>query len=155
MKEERYYEEIPEEIRVAIKGFDSEPRQKIFTSLLRNGELSFSELKKKTGLSKPDLNFHLKKLINAMLVEHYYRHKIGNDRFSFYAVTHFGYNFINALIQSLTPSMPSVETTEVVSMDLKINILKATRKTVLVPASASGKRPQIIKLRARTARQKQ
>lgn len=149
MTEKKPYEEIPEEIRDAINGLHGELRQTIFISLLKNGELSFSELEKRTGLSKPDLNFHLKKLINSMLVEHYYRDKIGNNRFSFYSITPFGHNFINALIQSLTPSIPITETSDVEIIDVNINIRRSTRKHVFVPASSSGKRPQTIPVKVR------
>jgi len=147
MEEERAYEQIPEEIRDAIEGLDNEWRQKIFVSLLKYGELSFSELEKKTSLGKADLSFHMKKLVNAMLIEHYYRHEIGNDRFSFYSITPFGHNFVTALIQSLTPSiMPNTETTEIDSIQIEINIRRKTLKKVVLPATTSEEQPQTIRI---------
>ena len=62
-KIEDYSKEIPEEIRRAIRGLDSEYRAAIFVALYKHGELSFSELQKTLEINKEMLNYHRGKLI--------------------------------------------------------------------------------------------
>lgn len=102
-KIEDYAKEIPEEIRRAIRGLDSDYRAAIFVALLKHDELSFSELQKMLEIDKAMLNYHLGKLVESALVEHYYRHELGVDKYSFYSVTHFGQNFVEALSRFLRP----------------------------------------------------
>lgn len=101
-----YAQQIPEEMKRAISGFDNDFRVAIFVALYKYGELSFSDLQKKLQVDKAKLNFHLKKLSESALVEHYYRHELGNVEFSFYSITGFGVNFVRSLIQSLAPEPP-------------------------------------------------
>jgi len=105
-KIKEYAQEIPGEVRRAISGLDSDFRVAIFVALYKCGELSFSDLQKKLEVDKAKLNFHLKKLTESALVEHYYRHELGNVEFSFYSVTGFGEDFVKSLIQSLAPEPP-------------------------------------------------
>ena len=102
-KIEDYASEIPEEIRRAIRGLDSDYRAAIFVALYRRGEFSFSELQKELGISKAMLNYHLGKLIEGALVHHYYKHELGTEKYSFYNVTPFGQNFVEILSQFLKP----------------------------------------------------
>jgi DNA-binding transcriptional ArsR family regulator len=95
--------EIPEEIRRAIRGLDSKYRAAIFIALYKHGELSFSELTEKLGIGKAELYYHLKELTKSALVEHYYKHELGAEQYSFYSVTQFGQNFIEALSGTLRP----------------------------------------------------
>lgn len=145
-----YIKQIPEEIRDAIRGLDSEARQAIFICLLGNGEMSFSELKEKIGIGKANLNFHLKELTKAMLVRHYYRHLVGAEKFSFYSVTPFGQNLMESVVQSLSPSLVLTETTEEMErIDVTISRYKTTRKKVRVPVGVSGKKLQHAKIGVR------
>lgn len=100
---EQYANEIPKEIRRAIRGLDSTYRAGIFVALLSHGELSFTDLQGKLELGKPTLTYHLRKLIACALVEHYYKHELGAEQYSFYSVTRFGQNFVEALSDFLRP----------------------------------------------------
>lgn len=102
---EEYIRGIPMEIRKAISGFDNDIRLGIFLALMKHRELSFSDLGRKLGMkaNKARLNFHLRKLTETALIEHYYRHQLGNEKFSFYSTTKFGENLWNNIVHSLKP----------------------------------------------------
>ena len=107
-KIEDYSKEIPEEIRRAIRGLASDYRAAIFVALYKHGELSFSELQKKLEIGKAKLNFHLGKLIESALVHHYYKHELGNEKYSFYNATPFGQNFLETLGEFFRPRPHSI-----------------------------------------------
>ena len=109
-----YIKGIPIEIRRAIGGLDNDIRLGIFLALMKHRELSFSELSEKLGMKKykAKLNFHLGKLTKSALVEHYYRHQLGNEKFSFYSTTEFGENLWNNIVHSLKPPSPIVSMEE-------------------------------------------
>jgi len=102
-KVEDYANEVPEEIRRAIRGLDSEYRTAIFVVLYKQGELSFSELQKMLEMDKAMLNYHLGIMVESALVSHYYKHELGTERYSFYNITHYGQNFLESLGQILRP----------------------------------------------------
>lgn len=106
-----YIKGIPMEIRRAISGFDNDIRLGIFLALKKHKELSFSELSEKLGMKadKAKVNFHLVKLTKSALVEHHYRHQLGNEKFSFYSTTKFGQNLWNNIAHSLKPPSPIVD----------------------------------------------
>jgi len=102
-KIEDYAKEIPEEIRRAIRGLDSDYRAGIFVALHKYGELSFSDLRKKLEIDKAMLNYHLGKLIESALIQHYYKHELGTEKYSFYNITPFGQDFVEILSHFLRP----------------------------------------------------
>lgn len=109
-KIEDYLKEIPEEIRHAIRGLASDYRAAIFIALYKHGELSFSELQKTLEIDKAKLNFHLGKLVDSALVQHYYKHELGNEKYSFYNATSFGQDFVENLSEFLRPRPCSIPT---------------------------------------------
>jgi predicted transcriptional regulator len=102
-KIEAYANEVPEEIRHAIRGLDSDYRTAIFVALYKHGELSFSELQKTLEMDKAMLNYHLGILVESALVHHYYEHELGTETYSFYNVTSYGQSFLETLVQFLKP----------------------------------------------------
>jgi DNA-binding HxlR family transcriptional regulator len=102
-KIEDYAREIPEELRRAIRGLDSDYRAGIFVALYKHGELSFSDLQKKLEIDKAMLNYHIGKLIESALVQHYYKHELGTEKYSFYNITPFGQDFVEILSHFLRP----------------------------------------------------
>jgi DNA-binding HxlR family transcriptional regulator len=103
-KIEDYVNEVPEEIRRAIRGLDSDYRTAIFVALYKHGELSFSELQKMLEMDKAMLNYHLGVLVESALVHHYYKHELGTEKYSFYNITTYGQGFLEILSQVLRPS---------------------------------------------------
>lgn len=138
-KIEEYVNEIPEEIRRAIRGLDNDSRAAIFVALLKHGELSFSDLQKKLEIDKAKLYFHLGKLIESALVKHYYKHELGRDEYSFYSTTKFGNHFVEALIQSLEPKpiweLPSgvVPTVEVEELRGSTRFVTPIEEPIFIP----------------------
>ncbi|MGQ9641925.1 MAG: winged helix-turn-helix domain-containing protein [Candidatus Bathycorpusculaceae bacterium] len=105
-KFEKYTEEITNEIRIILESLDNPVRQAILMLLSKKGELSFSDLQKELGLRKLTLNFHLKKLFASALVDHYYKHELGNQKYSYYSVTPLGGRVLLNLSRSLIPPLP-------------------------------------------------
>jgi len=103
---DKFVEEIPAELRRAISSLANDSRAAIFVVLIKNGEMTFSDLYKTLGIDKAKLNFHLKKLAQSALVKHYFKHEFGKEEYSYYAVTDFGLSFLNNLNESLRPEHP-------------------------------------------------
>jgi predicted transcriptional regulator len=94
---------FPNETRLIIAALDNPIRQAILTLLTQKKELSFSEIQNELNLEKLTLNFHLKKLFSSALIDHYFKHELGNQKYSFYAITPLGTRIITSLKNALTP----------------------------------------------------
>ena len=75
--------EILQETRLIIAALDNPIRQAILVLLSEKEDLSFSEMQKEFSVGKLTLNFHLKKLFSSALIDHYYKHELGNQKFFF------------------------------------------------------------------------
>lgn len=104
-----YVNDIPEEVRLTIASMNNPIRQAILVLLVRNNELSFSNLLEELGINKVKLNFHLKNLFSSALIDHYYRHEVGNPQYSYYSVTPLGTRVLFSLIDSFVPPTPLLE----------------------------------------------
>lgn len=105
-KYELYAKEIPEETRLIVTSFDNPMRQAILVLLQKKGNMSFSNIKRELGLEKLTLNYHLKKLYSAALIDHFFEHEFGNQEYSYYAVTKLGERVLDRLIHVLIPEIP-------------------------------------------------
>ena len=105
---EEYSESIAEEVRMAVSSLDNPIRQAILVLLSRNNELSFSHIRKELGLDKTKLNFHLKDLFSSALIDHYYRHEVGNPKYSYYSLTRLGRRVLTNLVEAFIPPYPIV-----------------------------------------------
>lgn len=108
MTVKEYANLVPSEIKKAIKSLSNEKRIAVVAALIKNGESSFSELQKDLEIERTLLAAHLKILAKSSLVEHYYKHEEGNQKYSFYSTTGFGKDLINVLVSSLVPPQPFV-----------------------------------------------
>lgn len=102
-KVEERSKEIPQETRLIIAALDNPIRQAILVLLSQKKELSFSDMQKEFSIEKLTLNFHLKKLFATALIDHYYKHKIGNQKYSFYSITPLGCRILSSLNNALIP----------------------------------------------------
>ncbi len=102
-KYKKYTEEIPEETRLIVASLDNPIREAILVLLNKNAELSFSSIKKELGLDKLTLNYHLKNLYSAALIDHYFRHEFGNQEYSYYSMTSLGRRVLKNLTKVLIP----------------------------------------------------
>lgn len=97
---------IPYETRIILSALDNPIRQAIIVLLSRKKELSFSQIQNELNLEKLTLNFHLKKLFSSALIDHYFKHEIGNQKYSFYSITPLGSRILTSLNNALTPPAP-------------------------------------------------
>ncbi len=102
----KYAEEFPNEVKIAVASLDNSVRQAILILLSKKAELSFSDIKDELGLDKLLLNFHLKNLFSAGLVDHYYRHELGNQKYSYYSITKLGERILTNLSRAFIPPLP-------------------------------------------------
>ena len=92
---------LPYELNLAIEGLNNQQRQEILFALQEVNRLSFSELSKRVSIDRSLLANHLKVLLKTLLVEHYYDQKVGNEAFSFYAISPLGKAILNRLLGTL------------------------------------------------------
>lgn len=106
-KIEEHSKGIPQEIRLIIAALDNPIRQAILILLSEKKELSFSDMQKEFNIEKLTLNFHLKKLFATALIDHYYKHELGNQKYSFYTITPLGCRILSSLNNALIPPVTS------------------------------------------------
>jgi DNA-binding transcriptional ArsR family regulator len=99
---EQIRDTFPDELKDAIKALSDDVRMTIITLLLKETELSFSQLKERLQIDSGTLNHHLKILMKAALVDNYYYKKPNISDYSFYALTSFAEDLIFGLTGSLT-----------------------------------------------------
>lgn len=103
-KIEEYANEMPSELRRAIEALNDDFRLAIFFVLLKNGDLSFSQIMTELEIPRKDssiLSHHLKILEKGALVKNEYTKKEGIDSHSFYDLTEFGEEILNSLMDTL------------------------------------------------------
>jgi len=102
----QYVGQMSEEIRLVLESLDNPIRQAILVLLNTYVELSFSEIQKELEIDKVKLNFHLKDLFSSALLDHYYRHEVGNPKYSYYSLSRLGKRVLANLIQAFIPPSP-------------------------------------------------
>jgi DNA-binding transcriptional ArsR family regulator len=105
---EKYADEIPTETKLVVATFDDPIRQSIIVLLKTKGKMSFSSVKNELRLDKLTLNYHLKKLYSAGLIDHFFEHELGNREYSYYSITSLGERLLKNLVQILIPESPLV-----------------------------------------------
>ena len=93
--------QFPYELGKAVEGLNNKYRQEILLALTEVENLSFSEIWERIGISRPLLANHLKKLSKTLLIEHFYEHEIGNEKFSYYRISPFGKALLENMIGTL------------------------------------------------------
>jgi len=97
---EEQISEIPSQLRRAIKALSEDARLAVVVVLLKNGEMTFSELSRVLNMSSSNLTHHLKKLIQAALIENFFQRKEDSDEYSFYRATLLAEDFTKNLLKS-------------------------------------------------------
>jgi DNA-binding transcriptional ArsR family regulator len=96
---EEQISEIPSQLRRAIKALSEDARLAIIIILLKNGEMTFSELSRALTMSSSNLTHHLKKLTQAALIENFFQRKENTEEYSFYRATLLAEDFTRNLLQ--------------------------------------------------------
>ena len=115
--------EFPTELKLALKGLDNENRQKILLALLSHAKLSYADIQKTTDIKKTLVPNHLDVLIKNLLIEHFYEHKIGEKKYSYYQLSQYGKSLLENLFSSLTMTL-------VTEYTIKIEITKKQTVTL-------------------------
>ncbi len=100
-KIEEYASQIPNEIRKAVKAFGNDVRCAIIVDLIRKEELTFTQLKEDFDIDTGLLSNHLNILMDSAIVEHYYKHELGNEEYSYYGLTLFGKDIFRGILEPL------------------------------------------------------
>jgi len=96
-----YASQIPIEIKKAVRALGHDVRCAIVVDLSRKPELTFTQLKEDLDIDTGLLNNHLKILMDGAIVEHYYKHELGNEQYSYYGLTLFGKDFLRGILEPL------------------------------------------------------
>jgi len=103
-KIEEYANEMPSELIRAVEALNDKFRLAIFFVLLKNGDFSFTQIMTELDIPRKDssiLSHHLKILEKGALIKNKYAKKEGVDSHSFYDLTEFGEDILNALMDTL------------------------------------------------------
>lgn len=103
-KIEEYASEMPIELRKAIEALNDDFRLAIFFVLLKNGNISFTQIMNELEIPRKDssiLSHHLKILEKGSIIKNEYAKKEGEDSHSFYDLTEFGEDILNGLMDTL------------------------------------------------------
>ena len=103
-KIEEYASEMPIEFRKAIGALNDDFRLAIFFVLLKNGNISFTQIMNELEIPRKAssvLSHHLKILEKGALIKNEYAKKEGTDSHSFYDLTEFGEDILNGLMDTL------------------------------------------------------
>ena len=122
-KIEEYANEMPVELRRAIEALNDDFRLAIFFVLLKNGDLSFTQIMNELEIPRKDsstLSHHLKILEKGALIKNEYAKKEGLGSYSFYNLTEFGEDILNGLMDTL--AVPN--STEQIEPKLKKMVLQ-------------------------------
>ena len=124
---------IPFEIKSLLKGLSGDDRLGILITLMKNGKMTFNEMKENFGLHSSSLSNHLTALQNGSLVENFYE-KSDERGFSFYQVTDIPEAVFDALFDIMYKPVTELD---VYTAELEPD--ETTEKSVLAGSSPSFK----------------
>lgn len=126
IKIKEYADELPSELKRAVEALNEDLRQAIFFVLLKNGELSFTQIMTELEIPRKDssiLSHHLKILEKGALIKNKYAKKEGVDSHSFYDLTDFGEDILDGLMDTIAiPRLIEEPVEPIKRMLLKVGI---------------------------------
>ncbi len=102
---EKYAAEVPDEVVKIITALNDPVRRAVLILLNKQSEVSFSDIQRELDVNKLTLNYHLKNLYSVGLVDHYFRHELGNQKYSYYTMTSLGKRVLNNIVEMLIPPL--------------------------------------------------
>ncbi len=81
-----YADNVPEEVKLTLKGLGDDSTLGLLVALMKNGKMSFNEMKDRFDLSSSSLNNILNVLQDGNLIQNFYE-KTDERNFSYYDVT--------------------------------------------------------------------
>ena len=89
---------FPPVLSRALDALGQENRRKIITLVMSNKDISFSDLSSELNMNSSTLNFHLKELMKASLIDnHYAKTENPGRKYSYYKMTSFGEDLCKSL----------------------------------------------------------
>jgi DNA-binding HxlR family transcriptional regulator len=103
-------QEIPAEVLGPLKLLADDTRLAIVLALLKNGDMTFSQLQHMIKIKPNSLSHHLRSLVQGALLRNYYSKKAEADEYSFYGVTSIARDFIDGILGTVVkrPSLSQV-----------------------------------------------
>jgi len=98
---------ITPEVRLTFKQLSNDTRLAIVLLLLKNGEMSFTELCESLSIKRNSLSHHIRKLMRAALVHNFYKKKDDTAEFSYYEATNLSQSFVDGLLSVMEPKKSS------------------------------------------------
>jgi hypothetical protein len=150
------YFEMPEAIKSRVKGLDHKVRWKIVESIMNFGEMQYTEILSKMGMTvmeKGDLNYHLKILQETGVIDRF--EKFDGDNRSYYAIDILTKSMINGLLSALDYSQEEsifmfIDDSEKgkwnkdISSDTTNRIILSIDHAVVTPTEPNQSRPMIL-----------
>ncbi len=103
-----------EDLQSIIRGLDHPNRQEIIKALMKNNRMSFTEIRKETGINSSLLSNHLNNLIENLIVDRFYDHISEKKSYSYYELSSVGLRIVSALEAALY-DVETIEETPIVS----------------------------------------
>jgi DNA-binding HxlR family transcriptional regulator len=99
---------FPEELRKGIGALADRTRERILF-ILTIRDSSYTELQRTLKIRKGSLTHHLKGLMKAGLVRNYSKERLSGPFDSFYTITDFGRDLLEAIVTSFQPIEPQTK----------------------------------------------
>lgn len=93
-----YNRKVPEITQKALRSLGNREELAIAILLSEKGEVSFKQLANLIQMNPGTLNYHLKPLRRAGLVENHYKKVESSDEYSFYQLSEFGKDFLKLVM---------------------------------------------------------
>lgn len=113
-----YSNEVPEQIKLVIKGMDSEVRLAIIVALMKREKMSFSELKELLDINSSSLSRHLSILQDGGLVTNVLGWK--ENSYSYYTITDIAKSVLGSLFDIVVQIPTSISTSQSEKASLEI-----------------------------------
>jgi DNA-binding transcriptional ArsR family regulator len=128
MNQNDHVNEIPKEIRSVIKGLNNETRLAIIVVLMKNGRMTFSELKESLELNSSSLSNHLSVLQDGGLVNNFLEWK--ENSYSYYTPTDIANRVLESLFNIVmqTPVSPKALLEQVIRRKTPQTIIKSVSR---------------------------
>lgn len=95
---EKETSDLPEDLETTLASIANKTRFAIAKYLIDNGDKTFTELCKFTGLKTSVLYFHINKLELGGILQNYLQKKENTSEYSFYKITKYGKYIIEKII---------------------------------------------------------
>jgi DNA-binding transcriptional ArsR family regulator len=135
--------EMPQEILSPLKLLADDTRLAIVLTLLKRGDMTFSQLLQVLKVPRNVLSHHLRLLVRAALVRNYYVKKEGASEYSFYGSTSTSKDFVDGILGTLVSRGDLIDIlADYLKQDEKYRYLDDLSSFINYEIDVSGVEPQ-------------